>query len=92
TVFVIIISTLMIPLAFVMVPAYLVIVGVGLADNLWGVILPPVASPTAVFLLRQYMLTIPEELIEAARVDAASEFCVATVSFCTGVSPFTSTL
>lgn len=73
-VFVLIISTLMIPLTVVMVPAYLVIVGVGLVDNLWGIIIPTVASPTGVFLLRQYMLTIPDELIEAARVDAASEF------------------
>jgi len=73
-VFVLIISTLMIPLTVVMVPAYMVIVGVGLVDNLWGVIIPTVASPTGVFLLRQYMLTIPDELIEAARVDAASEF------------------
>ncbi|NSZ19000.1 carbohydrate ABC transporter permease [Agrobacterium vitis] len=72
--FVLIISTLMIPLTVVMVPAYLVIVGVGLVDNLWGVIIPTIASPTGVFLLRQYMLTIPDELIEAARVDAASEF------------------
>ena len=73
-IFVLIISTLMIPLTVVMVPAYLVVVGVGLVDNLWGVIIPTVASPTGVFLLRQYMLTIPDELIEAARVDAASEF------------------
>ena len=69
-----IISTLMIPLSVVMVPAFLVVFGVGLTDNLWGVILPAVATPTGVFLLRQYMLTIPDELIEAARVDAASEF------------------
>ncbi|WP_027487607.1 carbohydrate ABC transporter permease [Allorhizobium undicola] len=73
-IFVLIISTLMIPLTVVMVPAYLVIVGVGLVDNLWGVIVPTLATPTGVFLLRQYMLTIPDELIEAARVDAASEF------------------
>lgn len=73
-IFVLIISTLMIPLTVVMVPAYLVVVGVGLVDNLWGVIIPTVATPTGVFLLRQYMLTIPDELIEAARVDAASEF------------------
>ncbi|WP_117190221.1 carbohydrate ABC transporter permease [Rhizobium terrae] len=73
-IFVLIISTLMIPLTVVMVPAYLVVVGVGLVDNLWGIIIPTVASPTGVFLLRQYMLTIPDELIEAARVDAASEF------------------
>lgn len=73
-VFGLIISTLMIPLSVVMVPAFLVIYGVGLTDNLWGIILPAVATPTGVFLLRQYMLTIPDELIEAARVDAASEF------------------
>lgn len=73
-VFGLIISTLMIPLSVVMVPAFLVVYGVGLTDNLWGIILPAVATPTGVFLLRQYMLTIPDELIEAARVDAASEF------------------
>lgn len=54
-IFVLIISTLMIPLTVVMVPAYLVIVGVGLVDNLWGVIIPTVATPTGVFLLRQYI-------------------------------------
>ena len=43
-------------------------------DTLWGVILPAVATPTGVFLLRQYMLTIPDELIEAARMDNASEW------------------
>lgn len=72
--FVLIISTLMIPLSVVIVPAFLVVVGLNLIDNLWGVILPTIATPTGVFLLRQYMLTIPDELIEAARIDAASEF------------------
>lgn len=72
--FLVIVSTLMIPLTVVMVPAFLVVSGLHLSDNLWGVILPTVATPTGVFLLRQYMLTIPDELIEAARVDAASEF------------------
>ena len=73
-VFILIISTLMIPLSVVMVPAFLVVVGLNLMDNLWGVILPTIATPTGVFLLRQYMLTIPDELIEAGRIDAASEF------------------
>ncbi|GHA35795.1 sn-glycerol-3-phosphate transport system permease protein UgpE [Devosia pacifica] len=72
--FIIIISTLMIPLSVVIVPAFLVVVGLNMIDNLWGVILPTIATPTGVFLLRQYMLTIPDELIEAARIDAASEF------------------
>lgn len=73
-IFVAILSTLMIPLSVVMVPSFLVIVGLGLSDNLWGVILSTAATPTGVFLLRQYMLTIPDDLIEAGRVDAASEF------------------
>jgi alpha-1,4-digalacturonate transport system permease protein len=74
TVFVLIIATLMIPPTIILVPAFLVISGMGLLNNLWGVILPAVATPTGVFLLRQYMLTIPDELLEAARMDNASEW------------------
>lgn len=71
---VIIVGTLMVPLGVIMVPLYSIISAVGLFDNLWGVILPTVATPTGVFLLRQYMLTIPDELIDAARMDKASEW------------------
>ena len=74
TVFVLIIATLMIPPTIILVPAFLVISSVGLLNSLWGVILPAVATPTGVFLLRQYMLTIPDELLEAARMDHASEW------------------
>src|SRR5207244_10326399 len=74
TVFLLIIATLMGPPTIILVPAFLVISGMGLLDNLWGVILPAVATPTGVFLLRQYMLTIPDELLEAARMDNASEW------------------
>ena len=74
TVFLLIIATLMIPPTIILVPVFLVINQVGLLNSLWGVILPAVATPTGVFLLRQYMLTIPDELIEAARMDHASEW------------------
>ena len=74
TVFVMIIATLMIPPTIILVPAFLVVSGMGLLNNLWGAILPAVATPTGVFLLRQYMLTIPDELLEAARMDNASEW------------------
>lgn len=74
TVFLLIIATLMVPPTIILVPAFLVISSVGLLNNLWGVILPAVATPTGVFLLRQYMLTIPDELLEAARMDNASEW------------------
>lgn len=73
-VFLLIIATLMIPPTIILVPVFLVINQVGLLNNLWGVILPAVATPTGVFLLRQYMLTIPDELLEAARMDHASEW------------------
>ncbi len=73
-VFLLIIATLMIPPTIILVPAFLVISSVGLFNSLWGVILPAVATPTGVFLLRQYMLTIPDELLEAARMDHASEW------------------
>ncbi len=73
-VFLLILSTLMIPLSVVLVPVYLVIMQVGWVNDLWGVIIPGAATPTGVFLLRQYMLTIPDELLDAARMDGASEW------------------
>ncbi len=73
-IFLIMISTLMVPLSVVLVPVFLVITRVGWNNNLLGVIVPGAATPTGVFLLRQYMLTIPDELIDAARIDGASEW------------------
>src|SRR5690606_10134690 len=73
-VFIVIIGTLMIPVSVILVPAYLVITQIGWVNNLWGVIIPGAATPTGVFLLRQYMLTIPDELLDAARIDGASEW------------------
>ncbi len=73
-IFVVIISTLMIPISVILVPVFLVITQVGWNNNLLGVIIPGAATPTGVFLLRQYMLTIPDELLDSARIDGASEW------------------
>jgi len=70
----IVIGTLMIPITIILVPVYLVVTKLGLVNSLWAVILPGAATPTGVFLLRQYMLTLPRDLIEAARMDKASEW------------------
>lgn len=74
TVMLMVIGTLMIPITIILVPVYLVITELGLVNSLWAVILPGAATPTGVFLLRQYMLTLPRDLIEAARMDKASEW------------------
>lgn len=73
-IFLLMISTLMVPLSVVLVPVFLVITKVGWNNNLLGVIVPGAATPTGVFLLRQYMLTIPDELLASARIDGASEW------------------
>jgi len=73
-IFVVIISTLMVPLSVILVPAFLLITSLGWNNNLIGVIIPTIGTPTGVFLLRQYMLTIPDELIESARIDGATEW------------------
>lgn len=69
----IVLATLMIPLEVIMIPIFKVIVAVGLYNSLWGLIIPAVASPTAVFLVRQYYVGIPDAYMEAARIDGASE-------------------
>ncbi len=78
TIFLVMISTLMVPLSVVLVPVFLVITQVGWNNNLLGVIVPGAATPTGVFLLRQYMLTIPDDLLDSGRIDGASEWRIYT--------------
>lgn len=63
--------TLMLPVEVRIVPTYKVMVDLNLIDTYAGLILPLVASATATFLFRQFFMTIPGELVEAARVDGA---------------------
>ncbi len=63
--------TLMLPVEVRIVPTYRVMVDLGLIDTYAGLVLPLIASATATFLFRQFFMTIPPELVEAARVDGA---------------------
>ncbi len=63
--------TLMLPVEVRIVPTYEVVAGFGMLNSYGGLILPLIASATATFLFRQFFLTIPDELAEAARVDGA---------------------
>jgi sn-glycerol 3-phosphate transport system permease protein len=63
--------TLMLPVEVRIVPTYEVVAGFGMLNSYSGLILPLIASATATFLFRQLFMTIPDELVEAARVDGA---------------------
>ncbi|WP_211901861.1 carbohydrate ABC transporter permease [Saccharopolyspora erythraea] len=70
--------TIMVPIQVTLVPTFLVAVNLGLVNSIWGVILPGAAEATGVFIARQFMMSIPDELMEAARLDGAGEirtFC-----------------
>jgi sn-glycerol 3-phosphate transport system permease protein len=64
--------TLMLPVEVRIVPTYGVVANLGMLDSYGGLIIPLIASATATFLFRQFFLSVPDELAEAARVDGAS--------------------
>ncbi|MBE0612517.1 MAG: sn-glycerol-3-phosphate ABC transporter permease UgpE [Burkholderiales bacterium] len=64
--------TLMLPVEVRILPTYKVIADLGLLDTYAGLTIPLIASATATFLFRQFFMTIPDELMEAARIDGAS--------------------
>ena len=63
--------TLMLPVEVRILPTYKVVAGLGLLNTYAGLVVPLIASATATFLFRQFFLTVPDELAEAARVDGA---------------------
>ncbi len=67
-------ATLMVPNVVTMVPLYVMFAHSGLLNTYWAIFLPYVlGTPAAVFLMRQYFMTIPKEVMEAARLDGCSE-------------------
>ncbi|AQV94583.1 glycerol-3-phosphate transporter [Cupriavidus necator] len=71
TFFWLIFITLMLPVEVRILPTYKVVSDLGLLDSYFGLTVPIIASATATFLFRQFFLTIPDELAEAARIDGA---------------------
>ncbi|MGH7571100.1 MAG: carbohydrate ABC transporter permease [Gemmatimonadota bacterium] len=67
-------AALVIPVQVAMLPLFLMMKEMGLVNTYWGVILPAMASIFGIFLIRQYALAIPDDLIDAARIDGAGEF------------------
>jgi multiple sugar transport system permease protein len=87
-IFILFLSTMMVPFQVIMIPNYIILQhvpffggndwmgngGHGWLDSYYGLILPGVVSAFSIFLIRQYMLSIPDELLDAARIDGAGEF------------------
>lgn len=69
--FLLILSTLMVPVQVIMIPQFQVVIELGLLDNPMGVVLPRLAEAFGLFLARQFFLGIPDELVDAATVDGA---------------------
>jgi multiple sugar transport system permease protein len=74
--FSLILATMMIPFPVLLIPQYLIANKLGLLNNLWALILPGVVSAFGIFLMRQFVGGIPNDLIEAARLDGASEWAI----------------
>jgi multiple sugar transport system permease protein len=72
--FTLILASMMIPFQVTMIPLYLILVRLGITDSLLGLIVPGATSAFGIFLMRQFIDGIPSELIDAARIDGASEF------------------
>ena len=86
--FFLMLATMMLPVQITVIPNYLILKGIplfggndlsgigghGWLDSYWGIIMPNLVSPFGIFLLRQYMRSIPDELLDAARMDGAGHF------------------
>jgi ABC-type glycerol-3-phosphate transport system permease component len=75
-IFVGILATQMLPFHLLLIPLFLLMINLSLIDTHVGVILPLLAHPFGLFYMRQYMLGLPQEVLDAARVDGASEYAV----------------
>ena len=72
--FIFMVATAMIPFPIIMIPLYVLVGRMGLNDTLTGLIIPFVAPAIGIFMMRQFITSVPDELIQAARSDGAGEF------------------
>ncbi|MGG1636974.1 carbohydrate ABC transporter permease [Paenibacillus sp. NRS-1760] len=73
-IFLLIISTLMVPTEMLIIPWYLIANELGWSDTYWGVLFPGIITAFGIFLMRQFMDSIPSDLLDAARIDGLNEW------------------
>ena len=72
--FMLILITLMIPLEVIFIPMLIIVRELGMNNSYWGLIVPVMITPFGVFWMRQFIMTIPDDYAEAARIDGLNEF------------------
>jgi len=72
--FVVVLSSMMIPLHGILIPLFVVLIRINWIDTYQGVIIPFAASPFGIFFVRQYLYSVPDELLYAGRIDGCTEF------------------
>lgn len=72
--FFLVIATMMVPFEILMIPLYREVMAMGLIDKTAGVVLPGICGASTIFFFRQYMTTLPKELLDAGRIDGATEY------------------
>jgi multiple sugar transport system permease protein len=91
-IFLLIISTLMIPTEMLVIPWYALSRAMKWGNSYWGIMFPGMISAFGVFLMRQFMSTIPDDLLDAARVDGRGEFMIFVTVVLPLVTPALATL
>jgi multiple sugar transport system permease protein/alpha-1,4-digalacturonate transport system permease protein len=76
--FALMLVTIMVPIHVIMVPEFVIVSRLGLVNSPWAVVLPTSAQAVTIFMARQFLAGLPDELIEAARVDGAGELRIFT--------------
>ncbi|GAA1610083.1 MULTISPECIES: carbohydrate ABC transporter permease [Kribbella] len=85
-------ATLMVPFQATLIPSYILVAKLDWVDSYWGLIVPTLANSQAVFLMRQFILQLPDELFEAAEIDGAAEWRIFTMIVLPLIRPVLATL
>ncbi|MGQ9631313.1 MAG: carbohydrate ABC transporter permease [bacterium] len=90
--FLLVLGKIMVPFQVTVVPLYLIVVKLGMGDSLLALITPLVVSAFGIFMMRQFILTIPDDLIDAAKIDGCSDFGVYLRIILPSITPALATL
>lgn len=85
-------ATLMVPFQATLIPSYILVAQLDWVDSYWGLIVPTLANSQAVFLMRQFISQLPDELFEAAEIDGAAEWRIFTMIVLPLIRPVLATL